>query len=371
MKTWKTLSRETILDHGKFLRVENHQVELPDGRIIDNWSWVITPDYINVLLETNESKFLFFRQTKYAIEGISLAPVGGYLEPGEEPLAAAQREVLEETGYRALEWIDLGSYPVEGNRGAGTAHLFLARGAYRVQERNADDLEEQHIVLMSRAETENALLHGDFQVLAWSTVVALGLLRLAKPKEEIMPEIKHFPKRRVAFVSETGPWRESIQRGFGRLFTWLGTHQVQPIGSSLGIFYDDPAKVAPDKLRSDLCVPVADDVIGSGEVHVKDLGGFEAATIQYQGDANIMRAYNEVYDWLHAQGYRDAGAPIEVYLSQPGEELRAEVIVPITKFEEAPEVPQVVVVKKVVRKAAKKPAKKTAAKKSTAKAKKK
>ena len=182
-----------------------------------------------------------------------------------------------------------------------------------------------------------------------------------------MSEIKHFSKRRVAFVSEMGPWPESIQRGFNRLFAWVGANNIQPMGPTLGIFYDDPAKVAADKLRSDLCVPVAENVMGAGEVQVKEVGGFEAATITYQGEADIMRAYNELYDWLHTQGYRDAGAPMEVYLSMPGEEIRAEVVVPVVKFEEVPAMPAPVIVKvpvkKVAKKLANKPTKKVAAKK--------
>jgi len=84
MKSWKTLARRTILQHSKFLVVEEHTVELPDGRIIEDWPWVITPDYINVTAVTTEGLFLCFRQTKYSVEGMSLAVVGGYLEPGED-----------------------------------------------------------------------------------------------------------------------------------------------------------------------------------------------------------------------------------------------------------------------------------------------
>ncbi len=178
MKPWKTLTRQKVVDFGKWLTVENHAVELHDGRVIENWPWIITPDYINVLVETDEGKFLCFRQTKYAIDGTSLAPVGGYLEPGEDARATAQRELLEETGYLAREWISLGSYIVDANRGAATGHLFLARGAHRVQERNADDLEEQELLLLSRAELQAALDAGEFKVLAWATVVALGLRHL-------------------------------------------------------------------------------------------------------------------------------------------------------------------------------------------------
>jgi AraC family transcriptional regulator len=147
-----------------------------------------------------------------------------------------------------------------------------------------------------------------------------------------MPEIKHFPKMRVAYVAEVGPMGEAVKRGFDKLFAWVGAQNVQPLGASIGIFYDDPAKVPADKLRSDLCVPVADDVQGSGDVQIKNIGDMPVATIVYQGEQNIMPAYNQVYDWLHAQGYRDSGAPMETYLSKPGEELRAEVAVPIVKM---------------------------------------
>ena len=178
MQPWKTLARRTILNHSKFLAVEEHTVELPDGRIIDHWPWIITPDYINVTAVTEEGLFLCFRQTKYSVEGISLAVVGGYLESGENPLEAAKRELLEETGYEATEWLALGRYPVDGNRGVGVAYPFLATGARRVTEIDADDLEEQELLLLSRAEVETALDAGEFKLLPWAVAVALALRQI-------------------------------------------------------------------------------------------------------------------------------------------------------------------------------------------------
>jgi ADP-ribose pyrophosphatase len=178
MDSWKTLARETVLDRGKFLRVEDHTVQLPDGRVIEQWPWVISPDFINVVAVTAADKFLCFRQVKYAVEGEALATVGGYLEPGEEPLAAAQRELLEETGYEAAEWIELGRYRVDANRGAGTAHFFLALHAHRIADRDADDLEEQELLLLDRAEVVAALEAGQFKALPWAAIVALALHRV-------------------------------------------------------------------------------------------------------------------------------------------------------------------------------------------------
>jgi len=178
MQSWNTLSRCTILNHSKFLVVEDHTVQLPGGRVIEKWPWVILPDYVNVLPVTEEGEFICFRQTKYSVEGPTLAAVGGYIEPDEDPLAAARRELLEETGYQAQDWIDLGQYRVDGNRGAGVAFLFLACGARRVAEPDADDLEEQELVFLSRDEARAALRAGEFKVLPWATIVALSLLAL-------------------------------------------------------------------------------------------------------------------------------------------------------------------------------------------------
>lgn len=180
MQTWKTLDRSTILrvGNGHFLTVENHVVELPNGRIIPDWAWVITPDYVNVVAVTETGHFLCFRQTKYAVEGMTLAIVGGYLEPGEDALTAAQRELLEETGYVAAEWVSLGRYAVDGNRGCGYANLFLAKGVRWVQPIDADDLEEQELLQLTRQEVITALHNGDFKVSSWSQVFALALLKL-------------------------------------------------------------------------------------------------------------------------------------------------------------------------------------------------
>lgn len=178
MTPWKTLARTTILDHSKWLKVEDHTIQLPDGKVLENWSWIITPDFVNVVVQDVDGNFVILRQTKYAASGITFAPVGGYLEPGEEPLACAKREVREELGYEAKQWIPLGTFPCDGNHGNGNAHLYLACEAHQVGEIIADDLEEQEIVLLTRSELMQALLDGQFKVLPWSAAVALSLFHV-------------------------------------------------------------------------------------------------------------------------------------------------------------------------------------------------
>ncbi len=177
MQTWKTLNRKTILQHSQYLTVEEHTVELPDGRIIQHWPWIITRNYIIALARTTAGKYLCFRQTKYGVEGTSLATVGGYLEAGEAPEQAARRELMEETGLSASIWDFLGAYRVDGNNGAGMAYLYFADQAEKVSEPHADDLEEQELLELSREQLQAALLDGEFKVLAWALAVSLSLLK--------------------------------------------------------------------------------------------------------------------------------------------------------------------------------------------------
>lgn len=177
MEPLQTLSRQLMLDLSPYLRVETHTVRLPDGQVIEGWPWLISPDFVNVAALTEGGLYLCFRQTKYSVDGTSLAPVGGYVEPGEDPLAAAKRELREETGYEAKHWEGLGSFAVDGNRGNGTAHFFLARGAFPADKPHSDDLEEQQLLKLTRSEVEAAVQRGAFKVLPWQAIMALVLLR--------------------------------------------------------------------------------------------------------------------------------------------------------------------------------------------------
>lgn len=178
MRPIRTLKKTPLCTANEFLSVEIHEVEFPGGTRIDDWPWIIAPDYVNVIVRTTDGRFPIFRQTKYAVDGVTLAPVGGHVDPGEEPLQAAQRELREETGLAAPRWLHLQSNPVDANRGLCTAHFFLALDAVPDAEPTSHDLEEQELLLLTREELSRALDAGEFKTVSWSAVVALALRHL-------------------------------------------------------------------------------------------------------------------------------------------------------------------------------------------------
>lgn len=176
-----TEARRTLLARGKYLTVEEHDVRLPDGRRVAGWPWVVTPDYVNVFAVTTRGLVLCLKVEKYATQGPSLALPGGFIEPGESPRDAAMRELREETGHTAMTWLDLGSFAVDGNRGAGRAHFFLATDAAPTGGAVADDIENPTCVEMNRGEVDAALRDGAFRCLPWAALTALALLRWPGP----------------------------------------------------------------------------------------------------------------------------------------------------------------------------------------------
>ena len=183
MKPIQTNKTELLHNYGPFLQVEQHEVAFPDGTVITDWTWVITPDFINVTAITPDGQFVLFRQTKYAVDGTTLAPVGGYLEKGEDPLTAAQRELKEETGYVSDQWTSLGAFPVDANRGVATGHFFLATEATFEGLGVSDDLEEQELILLSEQAVRNALASGEFKVVTWVACMQLALAALPEVKK--------------------------------------------------------------------------------------------------------------------------------------------------------------------------------------------
>jgi ADP-ribose pyrophosphatase len=176
---WTVRASRVVFDRWPWLRVHEQHVVLPSGYAIEDFLFVETGAFAAVFALTADEHVLLIEQYRQGVGDVCFElPAGGFVSPDEDPLACAQRELLEETGYAAREWTSLGTFVPDSNRGLGRAHFFLARGAERAGEQRLDDSEEIRVHLVDLATVRAWHRAGRLRTLASVAAVGLALARL-------------------------------------------------------------------------------------------------------------------------------------------------------------------------------------------------
>jgi ADP-ribose pyrophosphatase len=180
LQPWRVLDRKPLFAVPPRLSVALERVALPDGRVVEDYVQIEMPSYAMIYAETADRRVLCLRQYKHGPRKVSLTLPAGHVEPQEDAQAAAERELLEETGYGAAEWRRLGTFTNAGNQGCGLCHVFAAYGARPVQPAAPGDLEEMRLELLSRAALRAALGNGDIAIIGSALAASLGLADAAR-----------------------------------------------------------------------------------------------------------------------------------------------------------------------------------------------
>jgi len=123
-KFWKSLGSKTIFKN-QYLRLDIDKVNKPEG--IGDYSVIRVPNGARIVALTEKNEVLLIKEFKYPNGKYILANPAGGLDK-DDPLTAAKREFLEETGYKAKKWQKLGTQRFFTGLTNGKDHIFLARG---------------------------------------------------------------------------------------------------------------------------------------------------------------------------------------------------------------------------------------------------
>ena len=151
----------------------------PDGRVFEPYYSYTRRDYAVIVASDEEGNFLTVRQFRQGLRQITTEfPAGGIEGKDSDPesrvahaLAAAKRELLEETGFESDAWSHLLTIPAQATLCDNYAYIFRARACRPVASQKLDDMELLSFQKRTPAEIESLISSGGFQqavhVMAW------------------------------------------------------------------------------------------------------------------------------------------------------------------------------------------------------------
>ena len=157
---WDIIRSEHIYK-SPWLTVRKDVVHTEKDVVIDDFYVLEYPTWVNVVAITNGGNYIVERQYRHGIRTEVYEICAGTCEEGEEPLVAAQRELLEETGFGGGRWSLLGKYAPNPNSMNNWCYSFLADGVVKQQKPNQEPTENIDVLMLGENELKRMMMDGE------------------------------------------------------------------------------------------------------------------------------------------------------------------------------------------------------------------
>jgi ADP-ribose pyrophosphatase len=129
---------------GKLLNVKSDIVRLPDGTEATR-EYIVHPGAVCMIPLLDDGRLVLERQYRWPMQRVMIEFPAGKIDPGEDPLACARRELLEETGYTAREWARAAGMHPTVAYSTELIELWFCRGL-ELSQANLDDEEFLEVI---------------------------------------------------------------------------------------------------------------------------------------------------------------------------------------------------------------------------------
>lgn len=178
LRKWKVLNSTMIINH-QWCKVRQDEIELPNGKVIDDYFVSIRPEVALILPITNNQEIILVRQYRHGAGEILLElPAGTFNPIQESPQAAAIRELKEETGYTSETVTHLATLYDNPVKDTNKINLFIAENVIKTGQQELDITEEIEVLLIPLKAVVAKIANGEICVAG--TVAAIFRLKLLK-----------------------------------------------------------------------------------------------------------------------------------------------------------------------------------------------
>ena len=163
IKKWKLLESEYIIRR-PWLTARREKVQLPDGTIHPEYYVLEYPDWVNIIAETKDGRYVLVEQYRHGLGEVSIELCAGCVEPGEAPVDGARRELLEETGFGGGEWELIATLSPNSSTSTNMCYCFVAHGVeIKDKEQHLEPTEDIAGHLVTRDELYRLLSDGEIK----------------------------------------------------------------------------------------------------------------------------------------------------------------------------------------------------------------
>ncbi|MDE5553918.1 MAG: NUDIX hydrolase [Muribaculaceae bacterium] len=162
IEKWRTIASEYLIRR-PWLTARRDTIELPDGRMNDEYYVLEYPSWVNVIAITDDGMFVMIEQYRHGIDEVIVELCAGVVEPGEDTELAARRELREETGYTGGRWRLLNKICQNPSTCNNYTYCYLAEGVTKTSDQSLDATEDIAVRLMTEEEIRQMLLNDEMK----------------------------------------------------------------------------------------------------------------------------------------------------------------------------------------------------------------
>ena len=172
---WEEVSCEHIVND-EWIDFRKSRYRFPDGREFEPYYSYSRRDYVVIVATDEAGNYICVRQYRHGIKRVTTEFCAGGIErcdgkeygsrldkdSAEDALAAAKRELMEETGYESDDWKFLLSVPSNATMADNYANIFVAKNCRKVSGQSLDETEFLNVHLHTRKEIDEMIASGEF-----------------------------------------------------------------------------------------------------------------------------------------------------------------------------------------------------------------